>query len=444
MPPTRTRPPTRFSPVLIGIWVCAVMVLFVLNGWHYDFHALTLGILLVFGCALIVGAWYFMTLWLRERDRTEELLRQSRERCSSVVENSLTGIFIGQDGLIRFSNERFATTHGFTPEEIVGKYEFDLVHPDERAALKAIADRLYSGELQDHTYELRCLTRDGRTIWVQRRSRRILHDGRPALLGNEIDITEQKLAQAKVGEANEQIQRLLGRLVRQQEQDRREIAAEIQEDFAQSLNAIKLRVESLFARPQGQDGRVAPDSLAPLVADVQQTMRSIRRLARKLYPMAVDAFGIVAALRWLFDSQMESLPEFRIQYHLDVEEALVPRDLKVAAFRMIEKILADAVLKEPAGSLKAYLQGFGSHAILAIKIEGRPGEANTAPDSPLDESLEVADFRTRIESCGGRFSLRARPEATRLWASWPIPSRKQNPPRAPAQHRPGQEAASGS
>jgi PAS domain S-box-containing protein len=443
MPSIRKNPPTRFSPVLIGVWVCAVVVLFVCNGWHYDFHALTLGILLVFGCALIVGASYFLSLWLRERDRTEEQLRQSRERYSSVVENSLTGIFIAQDGSIRFSNARFAETHGFSPEEIVGRSVFDLAHPDERAALKDIAARLYSGELQGHTYEVRCLTRDGRTIWVQRRSRRILHDGRPAILGNEIDITEQKLAQAKLGQANEQIQRLFGRLVRQQELDRREIAAEIQEDFAQSLNAIKLRVESLFARTQGQDGRVAPDSLTPIVADVQHTMQSIRRLARKLYPMAVDAFGIVAALRWLFDAQVESLPEFRIQYHLDLEEALVPGDLKVAAFRMIEKILAEAVLKEPAGSLKAYLQGFGSHAILAIKIEGRPGEAYNAPDSPLDESLEVADFRTRIESCGGRFSLRARPDATRLWASWPIPSRKQNPPPAPAQPHPGREVASG-
>ena len=397
------RPLTRFTAAQLAIWVSAVAALFVWNGFHYDLHALTLGIALFFGSGMIVGASYLLSLWLKERDRAEALLRQSQERYSSLVENSLTGIFISQDGLIRFSNARFAEAHGLSPAAIVGRDAFELVHPDDRAELKRISERLLSGELDDDTYELRCVIPDGSTIWVQRRSRRVLHEGRPAILVNEIDITEQKVTAARLRDASEQIKRLLERFLRQQEVDRREIASEIQEDFAQNLNAVKMRIESLMAQVEARDGDAALDSVRPIVADVQQTVKSIRRLAQKLYPMAVDTFGIVAALRWLFDSVIVTHPDFRIRSHLDVEDALVPNDLKVAAFRMVEKILAEVIRDTPAGTLAVYLQGFGSKVMLAVKAEMAPGRAPGDPASP--ESLEVADFRTRVESCGGQFSL---------------------------------------
>src|SRR5512138_3595166 len=95
--------PTRFYPVLLGIWVFAAAVLFILNGWHYDVHAVTLGLLSVLGFAMILLTSYLMTQRLRERERSETMLRQSHERYSSLVENSLTGIFIGKEGSIRFS-----------------------------------------------------------------------------------------------------------------------------------------------------------------------------------------------------------------------------------------------------------------------------------------------------------------------------------------------------
>ena len=302
----------------------------------------------------------------------------------------------------------------------LGRAALDLTHPDDRPAAKAIVEGLTSGELQDQTYELRCVTRDGRTIWVQRRSRVIEHEGRPAILVNEIDITEQKLAAVRLNEAHEQIKRLMGRILRQHEVDRRRVASEIHEDFAQSLNAIKFKVEALVGQVEVGGRDTARESLKPIVADVQQTVASIRRLAQTLYPMAVDAFGIVSSLRWLFESHAETHPGYRIRYHLDVEEPLVPGDLKVATFRMVEKLLADGIQSAPAGSLTVYLQALGSKVMLAVKVDLPPGSALF--DSSMPESLEVADFRTRIESCGGQFSLSRRDTAIRVWSSWLLPA----------------------
>ncbi len=98
--------------ILLSIWVVIIAVLFGINGIHLDFHSVSLGMLLVFGCSLITSISYLISVRLRERERAEALLRQSQERYISLVENSLTGIFIDQDGVFRFSNERFAEAHG--------------------------------------------------------------------------------------------------------------------------------------------------------------------------------------------------------------------------------------------------------------------------------------------------------------------------------------------
>ncbi|MGD8531271.1 MAG: PAS domain-containing protein, partial [Syntrophobacterales bacterium] len=45
---------------------------------------------------------------IAERKRAEEALRESEEKYSRFVENSLTGIYIDQEGKIAFANSRFA------------------------------------------------------------------------------------------------------------------------------------------------------------------------------------------------------------------------------------------------------------------------------------------------------------------------------------------------
>ncbi len=51
-----------------------------------------------------------------------------------LVENSLTGIFIHQDGKYVFVNERFAEIHGYEREDLLGEEPGRLAHPDEREA----------------------------------------------------------------------------------------------------------------------------------------------------------------------------------------------------------------------------------------------------------------------------------------------------------------------
>ena len=140
-----------------------------------------------------------------EHKRVEEVLRESEEKYSKLVENSLTGIYIDQDEKIVFANNRFADIYRYPREELIGIESWRLVHPEDRSLTDKTRARRLKGEEAPSEYEARGLTKDGETIWIKRRNTSIEYKGRPAILGNAVDITEQKQAEEELRKINEEL-----------------------------------------------------------------------------------------------------------------------------------------------------------------------------------------------------------------------------------------------
>jgi PAS domain S-box-containing protein len=136
----------------------------------------------------------------------EDALRESEDKYSKLVENSLTGIYIDQDGRIVFANNRFAQIFRCRREELLGIKSEKLTHPDDRALTNQTRARRLAGEEAPSEYEVRCVTGDGETIWVKKRNTRIEFKGRPAILGNIVDITKRKQAEEQLRKTNEELQ----------------------------------------------------------------------------------------------------------------------------------------------------------------------------------------------------------------------------------------------
>jgi PAS domain S-box-containing protein len=142
---------------------------------------------------------------IHEQKLAEEALRESEKKYSTVVENSLTGIYIDQDEKIVFANNRFAEIYRYPREELMSMESWRLVHPEDRDLTKEMRTRRLKGEDALSEYEARGLTRDGETIWITRRNVRIEYKGRPAILGNIVDITEKTLAEEQLRKINDEL-----------------------------------------------------------------------------------------------------------------------------------------------------------------------------------------------------------------------------------------------
>ncbi len=135
-----------------------------------------------------------------ERKRVKKLLVESEAKYRLLVEESLQGILIAQGNPPRivFANLSMGEMLGYThdafvslsPQEVMG-----LVHPDYRELFfKRYADRL-AGVRRETSFAFQAVRRDGTTIWVQVVSNLIMYNGKPAVVGMFLDITERKKTQ---------------------------------------------------------------------------------------------------------------------------------------------------------------------------------------------------------------------------------------------------------
>ena len=134
-----------------------------------------------------------------ERKSEEEALRNSEEKYRGVVDNFLLGLYITQSHILKFCNKRFAEMFGYdTAEELIGKHIREFVAEESwRIVDKQMKLREY-GKKKSAQYEFKGIKKDGTIFDIETAGTRIIFEGKPAIQGSMVDITERKKAEEEL------------------------------------------------------------------------------------------------------------------------------------------------------------------------------------------------------------------------------------------------------
>ena len=136
---------------------------------------------------------------ITEAKRAADAIRQSEEQFRALAESSLAGIYLFQENIFRYVNPAFEQIFGYGPGEIVGKLgPIDLTHPDDRPLVQENVRRREQGEIANIRYEFRGVRKDGSIIFVKVHGTRLPYQGKPAIIGTLIDITEWRRASEQI------------------------------------------------------------------------------------------------------------------------------------------------------------------------------------------------------------------------------------------------------
>ena len=135
------------------------------------------------------------------RKRAEAGLLEAEERFHCLVEQSIAGLYIIQDGVIAYANARFAEIFGYaSPQELVGRPSGALVAPEDRELVASMIRRRLNRELPRARYSFRGLKRDGTKIDVGADGALATYLDRPAIVGLLQDISERREAETRIND----------------------------------------------------------------------------------------------------------------------------------------------------------------------------------------------------------------------------------------------------
>lgn len=156
--------------------------------------------------------------WGTQRDITarkdaENALRESEERYERLIEMAPDAIIVHVGGEITFCNNAAAKLVGASSQdELIGNSVFDYVPSETKDMLHTRIARIWGGEALP-AVGFKCLRRDGSLLDVEMQSVAFSSGNRLAIQAVIRDVSERKLAELALHEANERAIREYERLV---------------------------------------------------------------------------------------------------------------------------------------------------------------------------------------------------------------------------------------
>jgi PAS domain S-box-containing protein len=224
------------------------------------------------------------------RKQMEGALRESEEKFRTMVENSFQGVVILQDFRIVYANEALAKITNYTVEEM---YAFspeqvkNMIHVEDQSMVWGrVASRL-AGEDVPPRSEYRGIIKDGSVVWLEMIASRIDYEGKPAVQGAVIEITDRKQADEQIKASLEEKEVMLREIHHRVKNNMQIIlsllriqsrvvkAKEIQDIFRQSQNRI--RSMALIHEALYKSGDLARIDIADYISRMTTHLLSVYR-----------------------------------------------------------------------------------------------------------------------------------------------------------------------
>ncbi len=120
-----------------------------------------------------------------------QMLEQDEDVYKKIWESSLSGLYLSQDGIFQAVSPLITSFTGYRVEELIGKKADSIIYPEDIEGVRKNVRETLSGKRMS-PYEFRIVTKQGKICWVLETITATLFKGRPAILGNFMDISERK------------------------------------------------------------------------------------------------------------------------------------------------------------------------------------------------------------------------------------------------------------
>lgn len=259
-------------------------------------------------------------------------------------------------------------------------------------------------------------------MWCEMRATLIRYRGSPAIMGNVIDITEQKLAVSAIKKSEEQLRNLTTYLQKVGEIERVSIAREIHDELGEGLTVLKLDLSWLRKRlPENQIAlRAKADTMSQMI---DRTIQTVKKISTNLRPGLLDDLGLAAAIEWQAED-FQRRTGITSKVRIDPADINFDRDRNTAIFRIVQETLTNVSRHAHATRVNVTLQQRDGQIELQVHDNGR---GITEEQLANPKSFGLIGIRERVKIFGGKHIMKGIPgKGTRLTVRIPVRDMREN------------------
>lgn len=352
---------------------------------------------------------FVTALDITDKRQSEKKLERSEARLKDAQAIALIGSWEIDmvNNILHWSDQMF-TILELNKETITPSRELflSLVHPeDAERVYKGFKDTFQTLQNASATFRITLANKTVKHVYIEWKLE-FDSSGNPLrIYGIVQDVTQKKTAEALLEQRNEQLSNLSSHLQNLREKERTDIAREIHDELGQQLTSLKMDAAWIKNKTQTENPQLHQKALT-MIDSVNETIKTVRRIATELRPGILDDLGLVAALEW----QMEEFKQktgLKCSIAVDTVNESFERNMNTTVFRIFQESLTNITRHAQATEVNAKLVEQGTNLILEVKDNGKG-----ITDERLNNktSLGLLGMKERAYILGGDLSIQRLPE----------------------------------
>ena len=316
-----------------------------------------------------------------ERKRIENELRSSEEKFRALVELTSEAIWeINEKTEYTYISPNVREFNGYEASELTEKTPYFMMPPEEAVRVSKIFKRLGSEQKSFNFLEITYQHKNGTAI-ISESSGVPFFDEAGNFRGYRgvvRNITEKKQAENDLIESQKRLRDLSAHLQNLREEERKELARELHDEFGQQLTALKIELVRLgekmpktvkkSATKTTNDG--GKERISAMLEIVDLAMETTRKIVADLRPGMLDELGLAAALEWQV-KEFQKRTGVNCRLHVEFDEAAACQNLKTTIFRISQECLTNIARHSGATETHLTLKDEGWRIFFEVEDDGR-------------------------------------------------------------------------
>ncbi len=233
-----------------------------------------------------------------------------------------------------------------------------------------------------------------------------------------IDITDRKMAEEEVVKSKDELRNLSSHLENMREVEGARIAREIHDELGQQLTSIKMDA-SWISKKAGISDKAVTDKIDDMLHLIDETVKTVRRIASKLRPGILDDLGLIATLEWQCN-EFAKRSEIKCNFKSKLNDFNIDKNTATSIFRVCQEALNNIARYAKATEVKVNIQQMKNVIRLTIQDNGI---GFNIEEIKIKNTLGIIGMKERAFMLGGTLVIESEVEkGTKLILKVPMKS----------------------